>query len=67
MKTRFIITEIIRKDDREIFSINDNGTYSLERSKKEFPNHLHHEYSMLRLLEEPEYFEINKIERIALE
>ena len=34
-----------RKDDGELFTLNDDGvTYSLEFMKREFPNNLHMKY-----------------------
>jgi hypothetical protein len=40
---------MIRPDDGEIFSINSDGTYSLELMKREFPNSSLMSYSKLTL------------------
>lgn len=53
-----------RIDDGEIFSINENGTYSSQFMKEFFPGHLHQEHTKERLSELTRYFEpIRKGER----
>ena len=42
--------KIIRIDDGEIFSLNENGTYSLDFMKKRFSGHFTHEYSYETLM-----------------
>lgn len=42
----------IRPDDGTIFSINEDGkTYSLKKSKEQFPDAYHHQYSLEKLKE----------------
>jgi hypothetical protein len=37
---------LFRPDDKERFSINEDGkTYSIDIMKKQFPQHLHHQYT----------------------
>jgi hypothetical protein len=50
MKTK-LPKQIIRIDDGEVFSLNENGTYSLEMIKQKFPNHLYNEYTYEVLME----------------
>lgn len=50
MKTK-LPKQIIRIDDGEVFSLNENGTYSLEMMKQKFPNHLYSEYTYEVLME----------------
>ena len=38
----------IRIDDGEKFTINPDGTYSIEKMKRDFPDHLHHKTSAKR-------------------
>lgn len=41
---------MVRPDDLEVFTLNIDGcTYTIERSKAEFPNSHHNEYSLRRL------------------
>jgi hypothetical protein len=39
------IIAFVRPDDFTVFSINNNGTFSLHTSKTEYPDALHSEYS----------------------
>ena len=42
----------VRPDDGIVFSINEDGkTYSLKKSKEEFPDAYHHQYSLEKLKE----------------
>lgn len=50
MKTK-LPKQIIRIDDGEVFSLNENGTYQLEMMKQKFPNHLRLEYTYEVLIE----------------
>jgi len=44
--------KFIRPDDGEVFSLNDDGiTYSLQKMKDEFPNHLHTKYTKELLID----------------
>jgi hypothetical protein len=40
---------MIRPDDKEAFIAIKDGVYVLEQSMREWPNHLHHEYTYERL------------------
>jgi hypothetical protein len=43
---------MIRSDDYVVFSLNDdNKTYSVDKSKKQWPNNIHHKYSYQRLID----------------
>ena len=43
---------LIRESDKERFTLNDdNQTYSMEKSKSEWPDHLHNKWSYIRLME----------------
>lgn len=65
MTQRTIVLEV-KRDDGEIFSINEDGTYSLEMLKKDFPNSLMMKYTLKRLLSEP-CFSIHKTDTILIE
>ena len=43
---------MIRPDDKEVFSLNDDNTYSRDDAKFKHPNHLHYkyEYKLLKKL-----------------
>jgi len=36
----------VRADDGELFTINPDGSYSMEKMKRDFPNHLHSAYPL---------------------
>ena len=38
------IIGFVRKNDSELFSLNDDGTFSLEKMKVDFPDSLHMKY-----------------------
>jgi hypothetical protein len=40
----------VRPDDYMVFSLNENGTYSMMESKKQFPDSLHSEYQESTLI-----------------
>lgn len=42
---------ILRPSDFEVFSINEDGTYSVEAQKKQFPNRLHQKFTRNLLLD----------------
>lgn len=49
-----------RPHDGTVFSLNEDGkTYSIEDSKKEFPNNLHNKYTQKTLLTN-EFYEVTK-------
>jgi len=51
----------IRKSDGEVITLNEDGeTYSMESSKKEFPDHLHPKWKPAHL--QNRYFEERKKE-----
>jgi len=54
--------KIMRKDDREIFSLNEDGkTYSRDKFKKEFPDNLCHKYDYNTLMVNyKQFFEVVK-------
>lgn len=41
---------LIRPDDKEVFSINKDDTYTIESHKKRWPDHFHHSYSYQDLI-----------------
>lgn len=65
MKERTLVLEV-KRDDGEIFSINEDGTYSNHIMKRDFPDHLHFKYTLKRLLSEA-CFSIYKTETITVE
>lgn len=54
-----------RPDDGKLFTLNQDGTYSLDWLKKEFPNHIHQKYPA-GLLAEFGFEQIFKYEEIKL-
>lgn len=46
-----------RIDDGEIFSVNENGTYSAQYMKDHFPDHAHQGYTTEQLSELTRYFD----------
>jgi hypothetical protein len=65
MKERTVVLEV-KRNDGEIFSINEDGTYSNITMKKDFPDHLHFSYTLKRLLSE-HCFSVHKTETITIE